>query len=76
MTDLKISCELNQSRKKELGINYGMNMNFGYGSHTVTLVSLDEGLFKFLKTIFYIKVGDKQLNDNYLDKIHWLILQI
>ena len=31
---------------------------------------------KFLKKLFYTNVGDKRLNDNYSDKIHWLVLQI
>ena len=37
---------------------------------------LDVGAFKFLKKNFYTKVGDKQLTDNYSDKILRLILQI
>ena len=34
------------------------------------------GGFKSLKKIFCTKVRDKQLNDKYSDKFHWLVLQI
>ena len=37
MTDLKISCEFDQSRKKQPDIYYAIN--FSYDSHNETLVS-------------------------------------
>ena len=43
MTDLKISYEFNQSEKKQSGINYAMD--FSYGSHIVTLISVCVSFF-------------------------------